>query len=145
MGTDYLPSSDTVHSDFANLIKASTSDSIAIPRDLLEKLYLSPPQTVKGGLRGTFGNPTALPVAALALSTFCLSADLMGWRGAGGDGAATIPVFIFIGGVIQIIGALQEWILGNTFTFEVFGVYGELCEYLHCYSSRLARRCTDCI
>jgi succinate-acetate transporter protein len=48
----------------------------------------------------------------------------MGWRGDGGGGAATIGVFYFFGGMLQIIGAVMEWIIGNTFPFVVFGSYG---------------------
>lgn len=113
------------HDEAINLVKASTADSIPVPRELLEKIYLNPPSTVKGSLRGTFGNPTPLPVAALAVSTFPLGCDLMGWRGAGGDGAASIPVYIILGGTVLIIGSLLEWILGNTFSFAVFGLYGK--------------------
>uniref|UniRef100_A0A8H7MYC3 GPR1/FUN34/YaaH-class plasma membrane protein n=1 Tax=Bionectria ochroleuca TaxID=29856 RepID=A0A8H7MYC3_BIOOC len=53
-----------------------------------------------------------------------LSGALMGWRGAGGGGAALIGVFYFFGGALQVIGSLLEWILGNTFSFVVFGSYG---------------------
>lgn len=60
----------------------------------------------------------------------------MEWRGAGGDGAASIPAFLFIGGVVQIVGAIMEWVLGNTFSFEVFMIFGELplynCHILSC-------------
>jgi succinate-acetate transporter protein len=48
----------------------------------------------------------------------------MGWRGSGGGGAATIGVFYFFGGMLQIIGSVMEWIIGNTFPFVVFGSYG---------------------
>lgn len=30
----------------------------------------------------------------------------------------------FFGGTLQIIGAVMEWILGNTFSMVVFGTYG---------------------
>ena len=53
-----------------------------------------------------------------------LGCALMGWRGAGGGGAATIGVFYFFGGMLQIIGSVMEWIIGNTFPFVVFGSYG---------------------
>ena len=34
-------------------------------------------------------------------------------------------VFYFFGGMLQIIGSVMEWILGNTFPFVVFGTYGK--------------------
>lgn len=37
-----------------------TAGSIAMSPELFEKLYLSPPNAVKGELRKTFGNPTPL-------------------------------------------------------------------------------------
>jgi len=48
----------------------------------------------------------------------------MGWREAAGGGAALIGVFYFFGGALQMIGSLLERILGNTFSFVVFGSYG---------------------
>lgn len=54
-----------------------------------------------------------------------LGAALMGWRGAGGGGAATIGTYYFYGGLLQIIASILEWILGNTFPFVVFASFGE--------------------
>ena len=71
----------------------------------------------------------------------------MGWRGAGGNGAAetgillpflsspTPPtlklsiwpwagVYFFFGGVLMILGSIGEWVVGNTFPFVVFGTFG---------------------
>lgn len=42
------------------LRKIQTGPSIAIPREMFEKLYLSPKNKVKGDLRKTFANPTPL-------------------------------------------------------------------------------------
>jgi len=98
--------------------------SVNIPRDLFEKLYLSPETQVKGDLRKTFGNPTPLCLAGFLVSSTTLACDLMGWRGAGGGGAASIPVYIFMGGVLQIMGGLLEFFLGNTFPFVVFSSFG---------------------
>lgn len=53
-----------------------------------------------------------------------LGCALLGWRGARGGGAATIGVFYFFGGLLQIIGSIMELIIGNTFAFVVFGSYG---------------------
>lgn len=49
----------------------------------------------------------------------------MGWRGAGGGGAATIGTFYFFGGLLQIMGCVMEWLIGNTFPFVVFGSFGK--------------------
>jgi succinate-acetate transporter protein len=49
----------------------------------------------------------------------------MGWRGSGGDGAATVGAFYFFGGLLQVIGSLLEWIIGNAFIYVVFGSFGK--------------------
>ena len=77
------------------------------------------------------------------LSLTPLSCDLMGWRGAGGNGAAStgssiidasncgktltqhcLGVYFFFGGVLMVLGSIGEWIIGNTFPFVVFGTFG---------------------
>ena len=69
----------------------------------------------------------------------------MGWRGAGGNGASDTgtlylrstrarhdaefvsrpATYFFFGGVLMILGAIGEWIVGNTFPFVVFGTFGK--------------------
>ena len=34
------------------------------------------------------------------------------------------PVYIFFGGMVQIFGAVGEWIIGNTFSCALFFTYG---------------------
>lgn len=75
-----------------------------------------------------------------------LACDLMGWRGAGGGGAATMyvqsllfqvttqftdfitnafsPVYFFQAGILMTLGGLLEWILGNSFPALVFTSFG---------------------
>jgi uncharacterized protein len=60
----------------------------------------------------------------LLISSAPLAAALMGWRGAGGGGAATIGTYYFFGGMLQVIGSVLEWFIGNTFPFVVFGSFG---------------------
>jgi uncharacterized protein len=65
----------------------------------------------------------------------------MGWRGSGGNGASDIGVYFFFGGLLMILGSVGEvsiatractrkvlidnqWIVGNTFPFVVFGTFG---------------------
>ncbi|KAI0597511.1 GPR1/FUN34/YaaH-class plasma membrane protein [Biscogniauxia sp. FL1348] len=104
--------------------KIKTAGSISISPDLFEKLYLSPQNQVKGDLRKTFGNPTPIGLLGFVLSLGPLSCDLMGWRGAGGSGAASIPAYIFFGGMLMTLGGLLEFFLGNTFPCIVFVAFG---------------------
>ncbi|ATY62861.1 plasma membrane ammonium transporter (Ato3) [Cordyceps militaris] len=118
-GDDYVDSSHE-----AALGRFRSAASVAMTPELFEKLYLSPQNAVKGDLRKTFANPTPIAVAGFLLCLTPLSCDLMGWRGAGGNGAASIPVYYFQGGILMTLGALLEWILGNTFSAVVFGSFG---------------------
>ena len=71
--------------------------SIALIPELFEKIYFTPQNTVKGDLRKTFmywrhrlTSFRALLGLVMALTPF--SCDIMGWRGAGGNGAASTLV-----------------------------------------------------
>jgi succinate-acetate transporter protein len=35
------------------------------------------------------------------------------------------PVYIFFGGLVQILGAIGEWLIGNTFSSALFFTYGK--------------------
>ncbi|KAH7070952.1 hypothetical protein FB567DRAFT_455487 [Paraphoma chrysanthemicola] len=123
-GNDYHQHLDhTTDSDTA-LRQIRTAGSISISPELFEKLYLSPQNQVKGELRKTFGNPTPLALVGFLLSLFPLSMTLMGWRGAGGSGAASTGWYYFAGGLLMVLGGVGEWILGNTFPFVVFTSFG---------------------
>ncbi|KAF2850482.1 hypothetical protein T440DRAFT_479181 [Plenodomus tracheiphilus IPT5] len=115
---------DASYDSNAALQRIQTAGSISISPELFEKLYLSPQNKVKGDLRKTFGNPTPLALIGFLLSLTPLSWTLMGWRGAGGNGAASIGWYYFAGGLLMILGGLGEWILGNTFPFVVFASFG---------------------
>ena len=68
-----------------------------------------------------------IPLSALCgflVATTPFACDSMGWRGAGGQGAASTGSIIFMGGMLQIIGGVLEWILGNTFICIVLNTYG---------------------
>lgn len=65
------------------------------------------------------------PLLGFLITAAPLSCALMGWRGAGGGGAATIGTFYFFGGLLQIMGCVMEWLIGNTFPFVVFGSFGK--------------------
>ncbi|RCI16320.1 hypothetical protein L249_3200 [Ophiocordyceps polyrhachis-furcata BCC 54312] len=101
-----------------------TATSVSMSPELFEKLYLTPANNKGGNLRRTFGNGAPLGLAGFIICLSPLSADLMGWRGAGGHGNASLGSFWFQGGILMIIGCVLEWVLGNTFPAVTFGVYG---------------------
>ncbi|KAJ5660083.1 hypothetical protein N7507_006534 [Penicillium longicatenatum] len=108
------------------LRRMQTADSVLlpIPRDAFEKLYLSPKLPTAGNLRRTFGNPTPISLMGFLLAATPGAMQTMGWRGSGGNGGAILPVFIFFGGMVQILGGIGEWIIGNTFSCALFFTYG---------------------
>ncbi|KAJ5859660.1 hypothetical protein N7534_004937 [Penicillium rubens] len=91
---------DTSTAKMLRRYQTTESVMLPIPRDIFEKLYLSPKTPNAGKLRSTFGNPTPI--------------SLMGF----------LPVYIFFGAMVQIFGAVGEWILGNTFSCALFFTYG---------------------
>ena len=113
------------HSSDEALNKVRTANSITISPELFEKIYLNPQNNVKGDLRQTFGNPTPLALLGFLLSLSPLSCELMGWRGSGGNGVATVGVYYFIGGFLMSLGGILEFFLGNTFSFVVFVSFGK--------------------
>jgi len=106
------------------LRRVQTADSVFLPREVFEALYLNPERSVPGDLRKKFGNPTPAALIGFVMAATPYAAANMGWRGAGGLGGAIIPTMIFFGGTLQIIGAIMEWVLGNTFSMCLFFTYG---------------------
>ncbi|KAJ6036178.1 hypothetical protein N7540_000457 [Penicillium herquei] len=105
-------------------IQTAESVLLPIPRDAFEKLYLSPKLPTAGNLRRTFGNPTPISLMGFLIAATPAAMETLGWRGSGGNGGAILPVFIFFGGMVQILGGLGEWIIGNTFSCALFFTYG---------------------
>ncbi|KAK9359693.1 GPR1/FUN34/yaaH family-domain-containing protein [Lipomyces starkeyi] len=106
------------------LSRMRTAQSITMSPELFEKLYLSPERAVKGNLRQTFANPTPLAILSHAVCACPLGCDLLGLRGSGQFGAASIGAYVFIGGLLLIISGIFEFFLGNTFSFVVFCSFG---------------------
>ncbi|RDW68736.1 putative plasma membrane ammonium transporter (Ato3) [Aspergillus mulundensis] len=119
--------SDTKPTDDMHLNRMKTAESIFLPisRETFEKLYLSPKHpSVQGDLRKKFGNPTPICLMGFLIASTPHACMLMGWRGAGGNGSALVPAYIFFGGIVQILGGIGEWIIGNTFSCAIFFTYG---------------------
>ncbi|KAK6349480.1 hypothetical protein TWF696_005764 [Orbilia brochopaga] len=116
----YTPVQPHSHAASKEHLEQVRTLTMPISPELFEKLYLSPEQRVPGDLRKRFGNPTPIGIIGFCVSLTPLSMNLMGWRGAGGAGAAQVASYYFIGGMLSLVGGLFEFILGNTFSFVVF-------------------------
>ncbi|PFH63367.1 hypothetical protein XA68_12331 [Ophiocordyceps unilateralis] len=102
-------------------IQRQTAD---LTPDMYNRLAVEFERRMREDRRKSFGCATLIALAGFLLSLSPLACDLMGWRGAGGFGAASIGTFFFQGGVMMIIGAVLEWVLGNSFFAVVFATYG---------------------
>ncbi|KAF4439558.1 hypothetical protein F53441_12544 [Fusarium austroafricanum] len=117
-----VPTEKSVEERRSDLHKAQ---SITMSPELFEQLYLAPHTRVKGDLRHKFGNPTPFALSGFLLCTTPASMSLLGWAGAGGFGAgANVGSYFWLGGIVTLLGAIGEWILGNTFPSVLFGVFG---------------------
>lgn len=78
-------------SETNHLDRTGTAESVFLPisREAFEKLYLSPKNPrVQGDLRKKVGNPTPISLLGFLLASTPNACIMMGWRGAGGQGAA---------------------------------------------------------
>lgn len=87
------------------LKRGRTDGSVNIPADVFEQMFLAPKTEVKGELRQTFANPTAIcesaseikknELTSIAIGDFLLcttplSMSLLGWQGSDRLGIATV-------------------------------------------------------
>jgi hypothetical protein len=79
---------DTSTAEMLRRYQTTESVMLPIPRDIFEKLYLSPKTPNAGKLRSTFGNPTPISLMGFLLAATPTAMLTMGWRGAGGNGGA---------------------------------------------------------
>ncbi|KAK2608583.1 hypothetical protein QQS21_002930 [Conoideocrella luteorostrata] len=107
-----------------SLYRKDTGTSIALSPEQFERLYLSPPNAVRGNLRKTFSNPTPLGIAGLLLAITPLTCELQEWGGSYGNGVATLATYYFLGGMCSELAAIGNFILGNTLPTTFFGIYG---------------------
>lgn len=80
-------------SETNDLHQIQTAESVFLPisREAFEKLYLSPKNPrVSGELRKKVGNPTPISLLGFLLASTSNACIMMGWRGAGGQGAAIV-------------------------------------------------------
>ncbi len=71
-----------------------TVDSVTIPKEVFEKIQQgqSGERAPRAVLRTVLGNPFPMPLMGFLMASTPLGCTLMGWRGAGGQGAALVLV-----------------------------------------------------
>ncbi|KHJ32636.1 putative gpr1 fun34 -class plasma membrane protein [Erysiphe necator] len=122
------------HAECDELHRQFQSAGIKLSRDLLEKIYLphnsTPYRSIASNspevkdFRKGLGTPAPVALVGFLICLSPLACDLMGWRGAGGNGAAGMGSYFFFGGLLMILGGLLEFIVGKTFSFVVFCSFG---------------------
>ena len=90
METTQKPELTTQDSRDDVLRRIQTAESVFLPRDVFEKLYLSPEKPVAGDLRKQFGNPTPVALIGFLMAATPNACVAMGWRGSGGGGGALL-------------------------------------------------------
>ncbi|KAJ4368029.1 hypothetical protein N0V83_006384 [Neocucurbitaria cava] len=120
---DHQSSQDT-HIDSEEKFRYELAKTVTLTPELYERLFITPKTPVAGDLRSRFGNPTPIGVLGFSVAVIPLAISFMGWQGAGGLSVATTTINIWFGGVLLIIAAIGEFLLGNTFPMIVFFAYG---------------------
>jgi succinate-acetate transporter protein len=128
INTSDLEKGAVAHEEHANG-NGGFASPIQLTNAQYERLFFQPgaPRALGGpaSARWQPGNPTAFAIISYLLSltpTVCMLAQ---WDGAAPTSFPTIVgVFYLIGGLGMTIGAVCEWIMGNTFPFVVFGSFG---------------------
>jgi len=89
-----------------------------------ERLFFQPSQA-KGDLAKRLGNPTLLGVCGFLIPFTTTVMSVMQWRGADSTSLTGVSgSFYFLGGIAMNIAGICEFILGNTYPFAVFVIYG---------------------
>ncbi|KAK1231317.1 hypothetical protein PQX77_005573 [Marasmius sp. AFHP31] len=101
--------------------------SVALTPEQYERLFLEPggKAPAVGKLSKQFGNPTPLAIIVFTLCLAPTSCILLGWGGADPTSMVTmLAPFYFQGGIGLLVSGVLEWVLGNTFSYVVFMLFG---------------------
>ncbi|TKA80413.1 hypothetical protein B0A49_01190 [Cryomyces minteri] len=110
--------------DSSSAADLSRQVTVQMSPEQYERLFFQP-TPAKGDLAKRLGNPTLLGVCGF-LVPFCTTMMcLLQWRGTGPASLTGISgSYYFFGGIAMNVAALCEFILGNTFPFALFMIYG---------------------
>jgi len=111
-------------SDSNDLARQTTSVTMQLNPEQYERLFFQP-EGAKGDLSKRLGNPTLLGVIGFLVPFTTTMFCILQFKGA--DSTSTVAAsgsWYFFGGIVMVIAGICEFILGNTFPFVVFIVYG---------------------
>ncbi|KAF2718514.1 hypothetical protein K431DRAFT_230627 [Polychaeton citri CBS 116435] len=117
---------DFVSNDGADGAPLSRQVTVALTPEQYERLFFSPSGPRKGDLAKRLGNPTLLGLIGFLVPYTSTVLVLLQWQGA-------VPPYslvglcgdyYFLGAISMIIAGICEFILGNTFPFAVFIIFG---------------------
>lgn len=110
--------------DTINLNRQPTMVTMQLSPDQYERLFFQP-EKPKGDLAQRLGNPTLLGLIGLLIPFQTTIWCLVQFKGTNTTSLVALsgPLY-FMGGIAMNIAGIGEFILGNTFPFAVFIVYG---------------------
>jgi len=96
----------------------------SLTQEQYERLFFQP-SAAKGDLAKRLGNPTLLGLCGFLIPFTTVVMSAMQWRGTDSSSLVGFSgAFYFLGGIAMNIAGICEFILGNTFPFAVFVIYG---------------------
>lgn len=98
--------------------------TLQLSSEQYERLFFQPSQA-KGDLSKRLGNPTLLGVLGFIIPFTTIVLSFLQFEGSSTQSVASIcSSFYFFGGIAMNIAGIAEFILGNTFPFVAFVIYG---------------------
>lgn len=100
--------------------------TVTMSSEQYERMFFQPGAPQKGDLAKRFGNPTLLGLICFLIPYTSTIFILLGW------GGATPPTslaglsgdYYFLGAIGMTLAGIAEFILGNTYPFAVFVIFG---------------------
>ncbi|EXJ81802.1 hypothetical protein A1O1_07867 [Capronia coronata CBS 617.96] len=102
--------------------RSNTVGSVVFETHHLDKLCSALENS--NGTARKLTSTTAISLGGFVLCTTPLSMVLLGWQGASGSGAGNLGSWIWLGGIVTIVGAIGDWITGHIFPAIVFSLFG---------------------
>ncbi|KAJ9621877.1 hypothetical protein H2203_006757 [Taxawa tesnikishii (nom. ined.)] len=114
----------THESGSANGEPLSRQMTISISPEQYERLFFQP-TPARGDLAKRLGNPTLLGLCGFLIPFQTTMFCCLGWQGASVPSTVAISgTYYFLGGIAMNVAGICEFILGNTYPFAVFVVFG---------------------